>query len=100
MATFRVYHRTRNRFEEGGREGAVFIEVAEVEAETLDQVYARTNHIDFAWWENEGVTVVGKPEHRSTSVGDEIENVTEGTRFIVAGVGFRGLTPEEMEFAA
>jgi hypothetical protein len=34
--------------------------------------YQLTNHIDHAWWENAGVTLIGEPEHRSTSVGDVI----------------------------
>lgn len=33
--------------------------------------FYRTNHIDVAWWENEGVERVG-PETRSTSVGDVV----------------------------
>lgn len=35
-----------------------------------DLAYQLTNHIDRSWWDNEGVTLVGKTEHRSTSVGD------------------------------
>jgi hypothetical protein len=41
------------------------------EARSVDTAYELTNHIDCAWWENEGVTRVG-PEARSTSVGDVI----------------------------
>lgn len=52
---------------------------------SLDQAYHDTNHIDRAWWENEGVTRIG-PECRSTSVGDVI--FRDGTPYRVAICGF------------
>lgn len=45
-----------------------FEHVADVEAETLHDVFSLTNHIDDVWYKNEGVTVI--KESRSTSVGD------------------------------
>lgn len=86
--TFRVFHRTNNLFDTKNRDDARFIEVALVRCENLGTVFGLTNHIDRAWWDNHGVTVVGVKNHRSTSVGDEIEVVETGERFAVAGVGF------------
>ena len=36
----------------------------------LDKAFMLTNHIDREWWKNAGVTLIGAPKHRSTSVGD------------------------------
>jgi len=46
--------------------------VAEVDSDDVDDAFRLTNHIDVAWYENEGVTV--HKQARSTSVGDIIEN--------------------------
>ncbi len=46
--------------------------VAVVEGEDVETAYRLTNHIDHPWWENAGVTLVGDPEHRSTSPGDVV----------------------------
>ena len=46
--------------------------VAVVEGEDVETAYRLTNHIDAPWWENEGVTLIGNPEHRSTSTGDVV----------------------------
>lgn len=46
--------------------------VATLEGERPDDGYEATNHIDCPWWENEGVTLVGEPNQRSTSVGDVV----------------------------
>lgn len=45
--------------------------VAEVESDDLDDIFRLTNHIDHAWYENEGVVV--HKQARSTSVGDIVE---------------------------
>lgn len=55
------------------------------EPASLDRAYFLTNHIDHAWWDNEGVSRVG-PECRSTSVGDVI--FRNGTPYRVASFGF------------
>jgi hypothetical protein len=49
-----------------------YVMVAVVEGDSVDMAYQLTNHIDHAWWENAGVTLIGEPEHRSTSVGDVV----------------------------
>jgi len=55
----------------------------------LDLVYQLTNSIDWPWWENEGVTMEGNVEgRRSTSVGDVIV-IPDGSRFVVALMGFK-----------
>ena len=46
--------------------------VAVVDGEDVDMAFQLTNHIDHAWWENSGVTLIGEPQHRSTSVGDVV----------------------------
>jgi hypothetical protein len=78
-----VGHIIRERYGEflqtgGGFGGALpsypedYVMVAVVEGDSVDMAYQLTNHIDHAWWENAGVTLIGEPEHRSTSVGDVI----------------------------
>lgn len=89
MTIFNVYHRTAYRFETENRAEAKFLFVAMVVAENLDKVYELTNHIDHSWMENADVQVTpGTSGHRSTSVGDEIENLSTGERFVVASAGF------------
>ena len=50
--------------------------------EDVGEAFQLTNHIDSAWWENEGVTRIGG-ETRSTSVGDVV--VLNGEAFMVKG---------------
>lgn len=59
--------------------------VAEVVGNDLNVAFQKTNHIDVAWWENDGVYKV--EESRSTSVGDLMEK-EDGTLIMVAGIGF------------
>ena len=60
--------------------------VAAVEADNLEKVFEKTNHIDQDWTENEGVIPMGS-RHRSTSVGDIVVD-GEGNRVICAGCGW------------
>lgn len=46
--------------------------VAEVDCETLSDVFFYTNHVECAWWEHDCVTAF--KETRSTSVGDLVVN--------------------------
>lgn len=55
--------------------------VAEVEADTLDQVFPLTNHIDHDWRDNPGVIRVHTPRVRSTSVGDLVFAPDTGMHF-------------------
>ena len=59
--------------------------VAEVETDALGNVFGLTNHIEYEWWKNEGVTLI--EESRSTSVGDVVED-GNGQLWICASVGW------------
>ena len=59
--------------------------VAEVECKQLAEVFFLTNHVDDAWWENEGVTCI--KESRSTSVGDVVV-ASDGQKFRCLGSGW------------
>jgi hypothetical protein len=61
--------------------------VATVNAESLEDVFRCTNHIDWEWWENPNVLSFLKS--RSTSCGDVIEEMDTGKRYVVAAVGFK-----------
>lgn len=58
--------------------------VANVEGEDKERAYMLTNHIDVAWWENEGVELV--EESRSTSVGDLVD--VDGVLWVCGGCGW------------
>lgn len=87
MGTYRVFHRTVNRFSEFDRDNAGFVHAANVQAGSLDEVYLITNTVDHPWTQNEGVDSIVGPT-RSTSVGDEIE-APDGSRWAVASRGFK-----------
>ena len=53
--------------------------VALVEAEHGGHVYERTNNIEGSWFNNEGVSVI--KESRSTSIGDVVQQVSDGKLF-------------------
>jgi hypothetical protein len=54
----------------------------------LERAFFLTNHIDYAWWENEGVDLVGS-QCRSTSVGDVV--TVEGKPYRCEPVGWVAL---------
>jgi len=60
--------------------------------EDLDFAFRRTQHIDGPWWDANEVTLVGKSEHRSTSVGDVV--FRDGLAWRCASVGWTLLSPE------
>ena len=68
--------------------------VAEVDTNDLDEAYRLTNNITNSWIINKGVKAVEGVQHRSTSVGDLLE--CNGKSYVVESVGFRELTPEEL----
>jgi len=79
---FKVYHSKINcgyvnvpnkRMENYELVAEVIVSKREIVNTNLEIVFALTNHIDFDWWENEGVKLVGAKNKRSTSVGDLIE---------------------------
>lgn len=61
--------------------------VAVVDTDERDVAFMRTNHIESDWRENDTVTAL-PGEHRSTSVGDIIEDTETGAMAIVAPMGF------------
>lgn len=64
-------------------------QVAIVKAHTLEQVYAKTQHLHRPWWENPGVKAFGALA-RSTSIGDIVQD-GEGQLWVVADFGFEKL---------
>jgi len=59
--------------------------VAEVEVEEFGEVFFLTNHVDYAWWENESVTCI--KQSRSTSIGDVVV-APDGQKFRCLGSGW------------
>lgn len=83
-------HGFRFEFEPGGwvTGQGEFQTVAVVEAQSLDQVYEKTNTIECLWTENPQVKALPNgARQRSTSVGDVI-TTPEGKAFMVAPAGF------------
>jgi hypothetical protein len=64
---------------------ASYQEVAHVEAESLEEVYLKTQHLERAWHHNRGVQAIQMS--RSTSVGDVIQD-ERGELWAVAATGF------------
>ena len=60
--------------------------VAVVDGDKND-AFALTNHIEASWTENAGVTAI-PGDHRSTSVGDILEDTETGAMYSVAAMGF------------
>jgi len=86
---FQVFHKIDSDFGFDDADAQSFPEgfekVAEVDTNSLEDVYHFTNHIDTAWWENPRVTLV--KESRSTSVGD-VAIKDNGVRFICRRLGW------------
>ena len=84
----KVYHAKQPTFGFGEPQefsDANFDLVAEVVCPGLEDVFYLTNHVDHAWWENEGVTCI--KQSRSTSVGDVVV-AEDDTRFLCRGTGW------------
>ena len=64
------------------------VEVPEGQEPNVEHAFQMTNHIDCDWWENPGVTLVGEPKHRSTSVGDVVI-MPDGKALLCASVGWK-----------
>ena len=88
---YKVFHAIKPTFGVPGLPQPKFPEefekVAEVEALSKEQVFAKTNNIDTPWTKNEGVNAV-REKIRSTSVGDVIEDET-GKKFITDMIGWK-----------
>ena len=61
--------------------------VAEIDADSLGEVFALTNHIDHPWQENAGVRAA-RATARSTSVGDLVLNRDAGSVHFCLSVGW------------
>ena len=78
--TVSVYHANKPTFGFGdppfNKNNFTLVALVEVPEDRSDEwddwAFQCTNHIDRPWWENEGVTLVGEPKQRSTSVGDVV----------------------------
>lgn len=66
----------------------LYVKVADVETDDLEDVFRATNHIDRPWTENKEVTALFSVRARSTSVGDVIVDAT-GNKFFVDSCGFK-----------
>ena len=64
--------------------------VANVDCNSVGQTFQLTNHIDFSWWENEGVTLI--KESRSTSVGDVVEDMKTNKLWLCCSVGWQQIS--------
>jgi hypothetical protein len=73
---------------------ASYQEVAHVEAESLEEAYLKTQHLETVWWHNPGVEAI--QISRSTSIGDVIQD-EQGDRWVVAATGFVNLTEKEVK---
>ena len=89
----KVYHITDEKF--GSRDGVFpddYTLVAEVPTDELEDVYRLTNSVESSWTINKELEVFGH-SHRSTSVGDIVEN--DNGVFMVDIVGFKEVEREE-----
>ena len=88
----KVYHITVEMF--GSRDGVFpddYTLVAEVPTDELEDVYRLTNSVESSWTINKELEVFGH-SHRSTSVGDIVEN--DNGVFMVDIVGFKQIKKE------
>jgi len=88
MTTMTVWHANLPVFGRGDPEFSAenYTLVALVDGESVDDAFFLTNHVNRPWWENDGVTLVGEPKVRSTSVGDVV--VRDGESYRCARFGW------------
>lgn len=68
-----------------------FIEVAISDTDDLGEIFHLTNHIDKAWWLNEGVYLCNKSmQPRSTSVGDLVV-LSNGDVYVCRAIGWSNI---------
>lgn len=75
-------------------EQGMYIKVAQVQTEDLEQAFELTNHIDKDWQSNKLVTALTE-KARSTSVGDLC--VRNEEVFVVSSIGFEKM-PENLKY--
>lgn len=86
---YKVYHAKEPNFRDtiAPDYPSNFEHIADVESDSLGQVFPITNHIDHDWTENKGVTVVPGKRYRSTSIGDVVVD-PDGTPNFCAATGW------------
>ena len=60
-------------------------EIAHVEANNLEEVYLKTQHLETVWWHNKGVKAIQMS--RSTAIGDILRDEND-VLWVVAAFGF------------
>ena len=94
---YNIYHAKNPTF--GFREKPKFPEeyekVAVVEADSVADTFRITNHIDSDWTRNPEVIEVLKPNSRSTSVGDIVED-EDGNLMYCAPCGWESVIRSEV----
>ena len=85
---FNIFHAIKGNFFADNLPKESYQKVASVEASSLDDAYAKTQNIDSAWVNNDGVTTF-LGQCRSTSVGDIIYNTDEKQGYMVDNFGFK-----------
>jgi len=87
---FKIYQAQKGNFFADIIPASEYILVAEVEANSLDEAYSKSQNISKSWLKNNGV----KSEYtncRSTSVGDIIYSEEEKKGYLVDMVGFKNV---------
>jgi hypothetical protein len=64
---------------------ANYQKVALVEANSLEEVYLKTQHLETVWWHNQSVKAIQMS--RSTAIGDVLRD-ENGNLWVVAAFGF------------
>jgi len=82
MSQAKVYH---SAFGDG------FKHVANVDSDSLEEVYRLTNSIEHHWAENDAVEALTEPT-RSTSVDDFV--CLDSVWYVIAGMGFEEVHPD------
>jgi len=82
-----VYHLEGS---EGSRHNLVaVVSVPGAAEDGLERAFAATNHIDSPWQRNAEVIYYRSFAERSTSVGDVIEDLSAGKKWLVSSLGFK-----------
>lgn len=87
-----IFHASPPDFMARQPAGTKYVHVADVATDDLEVAFERTNSIDAAWWENEGVAkTFSGAGCRSTSVGDLA--IHNGVTYRCEGVGWKPYAP-------
>lgn len=75
--------------------GYIYLKVAIVAGEDLEDAFENTNHIDHDWRYNAGLNWVAPGKQRSTSMGDVMRD-SNGDYYLVAMMGFEKISKESL----